>query len=46
MVWQWVDAGIVWGGVGKDGVLSVPPLSLTRVVEPRQEKVVCGEMTD
>jgi len=39
-------AGMVWGGVGKDGVLSVPSLSLTRVIELRQEKIVCGEMND
>ena len=34
------------GGVGKDGVLSVPSPSLTRVIDLRQEKTVCGEMTD
>jgi len=33
MVRQWVDAGMVWGGVGKDRVISVPPLSLTRVID-------------
>jgi len=37
---------MVWGGVGKDRVLSVPPLWLTRVIELRQEKIVCREMTD
>ena len=34
------------GGVGEDGVLSVPSLSLIRTTESGEEKIDCGEIAD
>ena len=34
------------GGVGEEGVLSVPSLSLTRTTESGEEKVDFGEIAD